>query len=49
MFPFCLVSGAYATGTYRNARRFTTGRRGMQAGVVNWRSCRMRTTLRCSR
>jgi ABC-2 type transport system ATP-binding protein len=23
MFPFCLVSGAYATGTYGNARRFT--------------------------
>jgi hypothetical protein len=35
MFPFCLVSGAYATGTYRSARRFRPGRRGMQAGVVN--------------
>jgi ABC-2 type transport system ATP-binding protein len=23
MFPFCLVSGAYATGTYGSARRFT--------------------------
>jgi hypothetical protein len=35
MFPFGLVSGAYATGTYRAARRFRPGARSMPDGVVN--------------
>ena len=34
MFPFGLISGAYAAGTYRDAERFNPARR--QAGrVVN--------------
>jgi hypothetical protein len=35
MFPFCLVSGAYAAGTYRKATRFNVPGHTFAAGVVN--------------
>jgi hypothetical protein len=35
MFPFCLVSGAYAAGTYRRAARFNVPCHTGFASVVN--------------
>jgi hypothetical protein len=35
MFPFCLVSGGYAAGTYREPVRFNPRCHTGPAGVVN--------------